>query len=592
MSLEYGCLVAFRILSTVFVQNGYVHPDEFFQTTEIITGDVFGVVHDRPWEFNKDAPVRSIGLLYGIFGMPLYIAKWIFKFYKIPWNPFLLMFVFRLVTCAVSFVTDYSLYKICKILKLKSNRYLLLLSSSYVIIVFGTKTFTNSLELALVSLLLWKVVDSMTVSDKVIAAENEIRNTYAYRTSITDKVVMSRKLRLLPSHHFSHCLEIGTILAVGTFNRPTFLLFAVTPIFYWVSRGFSKNDDRFVKIFNIRFIVLFLCTLPGVFAFILIDSFYFEHITENKASLVVTPLNFIKYNIKPSNLAEHGIHFRMTHAIINTPLLFNVLTLLFLGRLQFNSLIKIILNHHYHLLPNIYEVNTLMMANVIIPLFLLSIFPHQEPRFLLPLLLPIVFSTSKYFSSHYMKDLKCLLPIWCFSNIIGFIFYGYLHQAGVTPMISHLFQDIKHASNTYVIHSHTYSIPVGLLMVPKLNESLLYTNQRHIKVYDLGSSLDPDALYDTVMNISKHITCKEELAVYFALSGPLIKQFESVGNVSSLKYTKKIFFPHLSMESLSFYFTSMIDLLYHDNNMPYYISLTELRDIFSLVLYKMTIKTE
>lgn len=115
------------------------------------------------------------------------------------------------------------------------------------------------------------------------------------------------------------------------------------------------------------------------------------------------------------------------------------------------------------------------MANVIIPLLLLSIFPHQEPRFLLPLLLPIVFSTSKYFSSHYMKDLKCILPIWCFSNIIGFIFYGYLHQAGVTPMISYLFQDIKDASNTYVIHSHTYSIPVGLLMVPQLNESLLYT---------------------------------------------------------------------------------------------------------------------
>jgi len=163
---------------------------------------------------------------------------------------------------------------------------------------------------------------------------------YAFRTSITDKVVMSRKLRLLPSHHFSHCLEIGTILAVGTFNRPTFLLFAVTPIFYWVSRGFSKNDDRFIKIFNIRFIILFLCTLPGIFTFILIDSFYFEHITENKASLVITPLNFIKYNIKPSNLAEHGIHFRITHAIINMPLLFNVLALLFLGRLQFNSFIK------------------------------------------------------------------------------------------------------------------------------------------------------------------------------------------------------------------------------------------------------------
>ncbi|KAF0751739.1 GPI mannosyltransferase 4 [Aphis craccivora] len=591
MSPEYGCLVAFRIFSTIFVQNGYIHPDEYFQTTEIITGDVFGVIHDRPWEFNKNTPLRSIGLLYGIFGIPLYIAKWIFKLYKIPWNPFLLLFVFRSVTCAMSFITDYSLYKICKILKLKPNRYLLLLSSSYVIIVFGTKTFTNSLELALVSLLLWRVVDSMAISEKVLSAENEIRNMYAFRTSITDKVVMCRKLRLLPSHNFSHCLEIGTILAVGTFNRPTFLLFAVTPIFYWVSRGFYKNNNRFIKIFNIRIIVLFICTLPGIFMFILIDSFYFEHITENEASLVITPLNFIYYNIQPSNLAEHGIHFRMTHTIINMPLLFNVLSLLFLGRLQFNSFIKIILKHHYHLLPNIYEVKTLMMANVFIPLILLSIFPHQEPRFLLPLLLPIVFSTCKYFSSHSMKNFKHILPVWCFSNIIGFIFYGYMHQAGITPMISHLFQEIKDATNTYVINSHTYSIPVGLLMIPKLNESLLYMNQRHITVYDLGSSLDPNSLYDTVMNISQHITHKEELTVYFALSGPLTKQFESVSNVSSLAYTKKIFFPHLSMESLRFYFTSMIDLFYHDNNMPY-ISLTELRDVFSLILYKITIKTE
>jgi len=94
------------------------------------------------------------------------------------------------------------------------------------------------------------------------------------------------------------------------------------------------------------------------------------------------------------------------------------------------------------------------------------------------------------------------------------------------------------------------------------------------------------------MNISNHITSNEELTVYFALSGPLIKKFESVGNMSSLTYTKKLFFPHLSMESLSFYFTSMIDLLYYDNNIPYYISLTELSDIFSLVLYKITIKTE
>lgn len=134
-----------------------------------------------------------------------------------------------------------------------------------------------------------------------------------------------------------------------------------------------------------------------------------------------------------------------------------------------------IFNRHYHLLPNIHEINTLMMVNVIIPLCLLSIFPHQEPRFLVPLLLPIVFTTTKYFSSHYIKNTQYVLRLWCFSNIIGFIFYGCLHQAGITPMISHLFQDIKYDTNIHFIHSHTYSIPIGLLMVPQSNMSFTHT---------------------------------------------------------------------------------------------------------------------
>jgi len=162
---------------------------------------------------------------------------------------------------------------------------------------------------------------------------------YAHTTSITDKVIMSRKLRQLPSHNFCHCFEIGTIIAVGIFNRPTFLLFAVTPIFFWISRGFSKNNYNFVRIFNTTITALLSCILPGIFLLILIDSYYFEHITADEANLVITPLNFIKYNLNPSNLAKHGIHFRLTHAILNMPLLFNILTFLFLGRLQLKTFI-------------------------------------------------------------------------------------------------------------------------------------------------------------------------------------------------------------------------------------------------------------
>lgn len=113
-----------------------------------------------------------------------------------------------------------------------------------------------------------------------------------------------------------------------------------------------------------------------------------------------------------------------------------------------------------------------MAANVIIPLVFLSIFPHQECRFLLPLLLPIIFITSKYFSYHLINQNRYVLTSWCFWNVIGLFFFGYMHQAGVTPMISHLFKDIKYAHNVQIIHSHMYSIPVGLLKVPKKKLSL------------------------------------------------------------------------------------------------------------------------
>lgn len=167
-----------------------------------------------------------------------------------------------------------------------------------------------------------------------------IRNAYENKTSIRDKILMSRELRKLPSHHYKHCMEIGTILAVGVFNRPTFLFFAITPIFYWISRGFSYSFISFVKVFNKRFLVLVLCTMPGILLLILFDSSYFGHITSNEANFIVTPLNFIKYNIKPSNLAQHGIHFRTTHATVNIPLLFNVLTYLFIKHLNLSSLVK------------------------------------------------------------------------------------------------------------------------------------------------------------------------------------------------------------------------------------------------------------
>lgn len=116
---------------------------------------------------------------------------------------------------------------------------------------------------------------------------------------------------------------------------------------------------------------------------------------------------------------------------------------------------------------------------------------------------------------------------------------------------------------------------------------MYFSNQLRVKVHDLGSSVDPDVLYDTVMNINKNITHKEKSSVYFALTGALSKQFESSGNTSTFLNTKVVFFPHISTESLSYYLTSVTNLLFYDKNKSSFNSLVELYNIFSLTLYKI-----
>jgi hypothetical protein len=41
----------------------------------------------------------------------------------------------------------------------------------------------------------------------------------------------------------------------------------------------------------------------------------------------LAPLNALRYNSQTSNLAEHGIHPRVTHALVNLPLMFGPLAL-------------------------------------------------------------------------------------------------------------------------------------------------------------------------------------------------------------------------------------------------------------------------
>ena len=63
----YWIFAILRILLVIFPQPGYIHPDEYFQTVEVITGDVLGSRFVWIFLFNMMLVGRVGGHLYPFF---------------------------------------------------------------------------------------------------------------------------------------------------------------------------------------------------------------------------------------------------------------------------------------------------------------------------------------------------------------------------------------------------------------------------------------------------------------------------------------------------------------------------------------------
>lgn len=76
------------------------------------------------------------------------------------------------------------------------------------------------------------------------------------------------------------------------------------------------------------------CLISTSWFLIVVDSSYFtgipplgilrEFLKADLSLMAATPFNSLIYNLSSSNLAEHGIHPRWLHAVVNWPMLFGV----------------------------------------------------------------------------------------------------------------------------------------------------------------------------------------------------------------------------------------------------------------------------
>ncbi|KAF4124148.1 LOW QUALITY PROTEIN: GPI mannosyltransferase 4 [Geosmithia morbida] len=147
---------------------------------------------------------------------------------------------------------------------------------------------------------------------------------------------------------------------------------------------------------------------------------------------VITPLNNFLYNSNTENLAQHGIHPWYQHLLANMPLL--------LGPAVF-------------LRPHA----SLRLYSALSGIAVLSIFQHQEARFLLPTV-PLILS-----SVHLPKN-KRTLRVWSAAWVIFNVFFGVLtgvyHQGGIVP--GQVFMS-QQPDATTAIWWKTYTPPIWLL---------------------------------------------------------------------------------------------------------------------------------
>ena len=280
---------------------------------------------------------------------------------------------------------------------------------------------------------------------------------------------------------------ISLILVVGIFNRPTFPIFVAVPcaVFMLCDRSHHKSYGSWIKTCIFKVFKMSAWVSVSSIIIILCDSFYygsistkdFDHLLQNVNYLntivmkaTVAPLNFFKYNVNPENLAEHGLHSRFQHLLVNTPLLFGILAvfpIFSICKLVYKRFSKIPEDQNQRTISGKpYKLQFLILTYVV-PIVLLSYFPHQEPRFLIPLLCPIAL-----LYGHHLFDIQFkwyIALFWVVFNIfLCGLFYGALHQGGLIPSIYKVRDRIlkEPYANYHVIFSHTYMPPRHLFQIP------------------------------------------------------------------------------------------------------------------------------
>jgi phosphatidylinositol glycan class Z len=409
----YTLLLGFRIVLCPFLP-GYVHPDEFFQGGQELW---FGCPPFVPWEFEPEHALRSVAPPTVMTWMPLQAYAWATgtSMYALSGREIL---VIPRIFCALLSVLTVDLSVWCLTATFSRKRAptasLLVVATAWPTCVLLNRPFTNALETMLLALLLL------------------CTNTASQRYRID--------------------LIAGILCAIALFTRFTFVFVAFPSMMRYLVNKLSLSPSS--ALFGIAIVgISFLGTAAAI---VYADVLYYSSDGGDSWASFVAPLNALLYNSQVENLKEHGLHPRWTHVLVNMMLLFGPLTVIvyvMLGRRVWSLFRKSTTKCKDE--TSLTRIRSTCLWTLLSGLCFLSMAPHQEPRFILPLLAPLAILSEQYYNSTWFK------AVWALFNVILFLLFGVLHQGGVMPSLMSVSNVLSAPTDLprAVFYYHTYMPP-------------------------------------------------------------------------------------------------------------------------------------
>ena len=468
-----------RLSFSLFLQTGYVHPDEFFQSGQEL---IFGCPEPFvPWEFEPDHRLRSFWPTIMVTRLSLWIQTlptgW--QIWKLP-GVWCILFSFWILDRNLrSFPTAWWFYV-----------------TSWTAWVMLSRPFSNTFETLLLALL-------------------------------TSEAHRQKKRHFL----------FGVLCSLGLFCRFTFVCFGLPCGIHYLRSNFSflTKERSDIKRFLSSMLKATMGFLASTLLLVWFDSYQYHHYGTNNFTpllptrLSIAPLNAYMYNKKKENLAQHGLHPFWTHAVVNVLILFGPAAFIF---------------YRFRLMEwNIYS------QIIVVGVGLLSLAPHQEPRFLLPCLYPICLEVAIGYEHRPSRLFKL---IWIVFNLILGIFFGILHQGAVLPSLLDLGANLDNDVN--IIYYKTYMAPSFALRVPCQDACSLSSCMRSGSIISLD---DPIALQKHVQHSLDDCNKSKKGKKKVVIVAPYLPQSDgglmwftpslcSLGEFACVP--QKSYFPHLATE--------------------------------------------